>query len=296
MRPTSAGGNKYKLPVQPQRPRPEYIDTPNTPRPAPQVPLPPKKRFPRETSPNTRRVKPACARQLFPPEKEGDKEEVPYWNKLPHQPHRDLGQDVPWRGRNREQAPEWARGNYCSDTLAIIPDQKEKALMTSHNDYKSFPVNGINKQAAITLLTVLQSNAPTQIQISEFDLDEESYYYLTLPINRFKQLIEQLKELNRTRTEPQINSVDLAVNSEKAILDETLIWRNSSNQVEDHLDIAIYDKATTAGVERTVSLDYHLSDDSRKSITFPWLHLSRFVYFGHAILEQVESQTCSTIN
>jgi hypothetical protein len=30
MRPTSAGGNKYKLPVQPQRPRPEYIDTPNT--------------------------------------------------------------------------------------------------------------------------------------------------------------------------------------------------------------------------------------------------------------------------
>ena len=168
--------------------------------------------------------------------------------------------------------------------------------MTSHNDYKSFPVNGINKQAAITLLTVLQSNAPTQIQISEFDLDEESYYYLTLPINRFKQLIEQLKQLNRTRTEPQINSVDLAINSEKAILDETLIWRNSSNQVEDHLDIAIYDKATTAGVERTVSLDYHLSDDSRKSITFPWLHLSRFVYFGHAILEQVESQTCSTIN
>jgi hypothetical protein len=297
MRPTSAGGNKYKLPVQSQRPRPEYIDTPNTPRPALQVPLPPKKRFPRETSPNARRVKPACARQLFPPEKEGDKEEeVPYWNKLPHQPHRDLGQDFPWRGRNRDQAPEWARGNYCSDTLAIIPDQKEKALMTSHNDYKSFPVNGINKQAAITLLTVLQSNAPTQIQISEFDLDEESYYYLTLPINRFKQLIEQLTELNRTCTEPQIHSANLAVNSEKAILDKMLIWRNSSNQVEDHLDIAIYDKATTAGVERTVSLDYHLSDDSRKSITFPWLHLSRFVYFGHAILEQVESQTCSTIN
>jgi hypothetical protein len=24
--------------------------------------------------------------------------------------------------------------------------------------------------------------------------------------------------------------------------------------------------------------------------------LSRFVYFGHALLEQVESQTCSTIN
>jgi hypothetical protein len=96
--------------------------------------------------------------------------------------------------------------------------------MTSHNDYKSFPVNGINKQAAITLLTVLQSNAPTQIQISKFDLDEESCYYLTLPINRFKQLIEQLTELNRTRTKPQINSVDLAVNSEKAILDETLIW------------------------------------------------------------------------
>jgi hypothetical protein len=45
MRPTSAGGNKYKLPVQPQRPRPEYIDTPNTPRPALQVPLPPKKSF-----------------------------------------------------------------------------------------------------------------------------------------------------------------------------------------------------------------------------------------------------------
>jgi hypothetical protein len=72
--------------------------------------------------------------------------------------------------------------------------------MTSHNDYKSFLVNGINKQAAITLLTVFQSNAPTQIQISEFDLDKESYYYLTLPINRFKQLIEQLTELNRTCT------------------------------------------------------------------------------------------------
>jgi hypothetical protein len=92
-----------------------------------------------------------------------------------------------------------------------------------------------------------------------------------------KQLIEQLKELNRTRTEPRINSVDLAVHTEKSILDETLIWKNSSNQVEDHLDIGIYDKATTAGVERTVTLDYHLSDDSRKSISFPWLHLSRFV-------------------
>jgi hypothetical protein len=298
MRPTSAGGNKYKLPVQPQRPRPEYIETPNTPRPVLQVPLPPKKRFPREMSPNTQRVKPACARRLFPPEeKERDKEEeVPYWNKLPNQPQKDLGQYVPWRGRNPDFAPEWAKGRYCSDDLAILPNQDEKALMTSHNDYKSFPVTGINKESAITLLTVLQTSAPTQIQISEFDLDEESYYYLTLPINRFKQLIEQLKELNRTYTEPQINSVDLAVNTEKSILDETLIWRNSSNKVEDHLDIAIYDKATTAGVERTVSLDYHLGDDSRKSITFPWLHLSRFVYFGHALLEQVESQTCSTIN
>jgi hypothetical protein len=48
--------------------------------------------------------------------------------------------------------------------------------MTSHNDYKSFPVNGINKQSAIKFLTVLQASTPTQIQISEFDLDEESYY------------------------------------------------------------------------------------------------------------------------
>jgi hypothetical protein len=98
--------------------------------------------------------------------------------------------------------------------------------MTSQNDYKSFPVHGINKQSAITLLTVLQTSAPNQIQISEFDLDEESYYYLTLPINRFKQLIEQLQQLNRTYTEPQINSVDLAVNTEESILDETLIWRS----------------------------------------------------------------------
>jgi hypothetical protein len=150
--------------------------------------------------------------------------------------------------------------------------------MTSQNDYKCFPVTGINKQSAIRLLIVLQTSAPTQIRISEFDLDEESYYYMTLGIDLFKQLIEQLQELNRTRTEPQINSVDLAVNTEKSILDETLIWKNSSNQVKDYLDIAISDKATTAGVEQTVSLDYHLSDDSRKSILFPWLHLSRFVY------------------
>jgi hypothetical protein len=291
MRPMSAGGNRYILP---QRPRPEYFDTPNTPRPVLQIPLPPKKRFPRETSPNTQRVKPACARQLFPPEERDKEEEVPYWNKLSHQ--QDLGQYVPWRGRNRDQAPQWAKGEYCSEDLVILPSQDEKALMTSQNDYKSFPVNGINKQSAITLLTVLQASAPTQIQISEFDLDKESYYYMTLPINQFRQLIEQLQELNRTRTEPQINSVNLAVNTEKSIVDETLIWKNSSNRVEDHLDITIYDKATTAVVERTVSLDYHLRDDSRKSITFPWLHLSRFVYFGHALLEQVKSQTCSTIN
>jgi hypothetical protein len=206
MRPTSAGGNKYKLPVQPQRPRPEYIDTPNTLRPVLRVPLPPKKRFPRETSPNTQRVKPACARQLFPPEERDKEEDDLSWNKLPQQPQQDLGQNVPWRGRDREQAPQWAQGNYRSADLVILPDQKEKALMTSQNDYKSFPVHGINKQSAITLLTVLQTNAPTQIQISEFNLDEESYYYLTLPINRFKQLIEQLQELNRTCTEPQINS------------------------------------------------------------------------------------------
>jgi len=93
---------------------------------------------------------------------------------------------------------------------------------------------------------------------------------MTIPIIRFKQLIEQLQELHSTRTEPQNNNVDLAINTEKSILDETLIWKNSSNRVEDHLDIAIYDKATTAGVERTVSLDNHLSDDSKKSIMFPW--------------------------
>jgi len=29
--------------------------------------------------------------------------------------------------------------------------------MTSINDYKSFPVHGINKQSAITLLTILQT-------------------------------------------------------------------------------------------------------------------------------------------
>jgi hypothetical protein len=205
MRPTP-GANRYTQSVLPQRPRPEYIDTPNTPRPVLQVPLPPKKRFPRETSPNTQRVKPAWARQLFPPEERDKEEEVPYWNKLPHQPQQDLGQYVPWRGRNRDQAPQWAKGEYCSEDLVILSNQVEKALMTSQNDYKSFPVNGINKQSAITLLTVLQTSAPTQIQISEFDLDKESYYYLTLPINQFKQLIEQLQELNRTYTEPITSS------------------------------------------------------------------------------------------
>ena len=180
MRPTSAGGNRYTLP---QRPRPEFIDTPNTPRPVLQVPLPPKKRFPREASPNTQKVKPACARQLFPPEERDTEEDVPYWNQLPHQPQQDLGQYVPWRGRDRKQALQWAKGEYCADDLVILPSHNKKTLMTSHNDYKSFPVNGINKHSAITLLTVLQTSAPTQIQILEFHLDEESYYYMSLPIN-----------------------------------------------------------------------------------------------------------------
>jgi hypothetical protein len=99
MRPTSARGNRY---IPSQRPCLEYIDTTNNPRPVLQVPLPPKKRFPRETSLNTQRVNLACARQLFPPEERDKKEEAPYWNKLPHQPQQDLGQYVPWRGRNRE--------------------------------------------------------------------------------------------------------------------------------------------------------------------------------------------------
>ncbi len=64
-------------------------------------------------------------------------------------------------------------------------------------------LNGINKKAAIKLLVVLQQDTPTQIQMSEFDLDKESYYYMSLPINWFKQLIEQLQVLNRTRTEQQ---------------------------------------------------------------------------------------------
>jgi hypothetical protein len=117
----------------------------------------------------------ACARQLFPPEERDKEEEAPYWYKLPHQPQQDLGQYVPWRGRNRDQAPQWAKGEYCLEDLVILPDQNKKALMTSQNDFKSFPVNGINKQSAITLLTVLQASPPTPIQISEFDLHEESY-------------------------------------------------------------------------------------------------------------------------
>jgi hypothetical protein len=125
-------------------------------------------------SPNTQGVKPACARQLFPPKEKDKEEEVPYWNKLPHQPQQDLGQYVPWRGRNRDQAPQWAKGKYRAEDLVILLSQNEKALMTSINDYKSFPVNGINNRLAITLLTVLQTDAPTQIQISEFDLDNQS--------------------------------------------------------------------------------------------------------------------------
>ncbi len=172
MRPTSARGNRY---IPSQRPCLEYIDTPNNPIPVFQDPLPPKKRFPRETSLNTQRVNLACARQLFPPEERDKEEEAPYWNKLPHQPQQDLGQYVPWRGRNRNQAPQWAKGEYCLEDLVILPDQNKKALMTSQNNFKSFPVNGINKQSAITLLTVLQASPPTPIQISEFDLHEESY-------------------------------------------------------------------------------------------------------------------------
>jgi hypothetical protein len=79
----------------------------------------------------------------------------------------------------------------------------------------------------------------------------------------------------------------MIVNAEKQLLDETLIWKNSSKRVEDHLDITKYDMATTAGVERKVTLDYYLNDDSRNFITFPWRHLSRFVFFRHALLEQV---------
>jgi hypothetical protein len=247
-------------------------------------------------SPNTQRVKPACARQLFPPEERDKEEEVPFWNKLPNQAKPDLEQNVRWRGRNRSQAPIWAKGNFCAEEVAILPTNGDKAHMTSTNDYKSFPINGINKHSAITFLTILQLDAPTQVPISEFDLDEESYYYMSLPINRFKQLIKQLKGLNRIKTEPQINSVNLIVGEEKQLLEDTLIWKNSSNRVEDHLYFMIYDMATTAGVERKVTLDYCLKNDYRKSISLPWLHLSRFVYFIQAILEQVESQTCSTIN
>jgi hypothetical protein len=71
------------------------MDTTNTPRPVLQVPLPPKKRFPRDMSPNAQRIKPDCARQLFPPEERDKEEEISYWNKLPHQPQQDLGQYIP---------------------------------------------------------------------------------------------------------------------------------------------------------------------------------------------------------
>jgi hypothetical protein len=165
MRPTSAGGNRYILP---QSPQPEFIDTPNIPRPVLQVPLPPKKRFPRETSPNTQRVKPACARQLFPPEERDKEEEVTYWKKTSTSASTGSGTIC---SMDRTQSRP---SKYCAEELAICPSQNEKALMKSINYCKSFPVNGINKQLLITLLTVLQKNAPTQIQISEFDLDEES--------------------------------------------------------------------------------------------------------------------------
>jgi len=70
-RPTSSRDAMYH---PAQRPQPEHIDTPNTPRPALQVPLPVKKRFQGETSPiNTERVK--HARQLFPPEERDEEEE-----------------------------------------------------------------------------------------------------------------------------------------------------------------------------------------------------------------------------
>jgi hypothetical protein len=127
---------------------------------------------------NTQRIKPACARQLFPPEERNKDEDFPYWNRLPTQAKPDLEQHVKWRGRNKSQAPLWAKGEYCAKDVSATATQDDRALMMSTNNYKSFPTNSINKKAAITVLLVLQRDAPTHIQISEFDLEEKSYYYL----------------------------------------------------------------------------------------------------------------------
>jgi hypothetical protein len=83
----------------------------------------------------------------------------------------------------------------------------------------------------------------------------------------------------------------------KGILDKMKIWKNSSNKFKDQLDITIYKMSTNAGVKRQVTLYYYISaDGSRKSIMLPWIHLSRFVYFGKAILKEVKTVTCSNIN
>jgi hypothetical protein len=66
-----------------------------------------------------------------------------------------------------------SKGKYCADQVSASANHNDRALITSRNHYKSFFTNSINKSAAITLLLMLQRNAPTQMQISEFDLDEE---------------------------------------------------------------------------------------------------------------------------
>ena len=252
----------------------------------PPAPLPLKKRPQRARSPYPSTP---AARRLFQdlptPKKYEEKES---WNQLPDEKSAPRFGLVLWKGRNKNSAPDWAQYNYNAEEVAQPATTDDIARMVSSNSYKVFPIRGLNQTSSISFLAKKTAlGKPWRIVIDEFHDEMAEYYQIDMTYIMFKSLTKELTEISQIHFEPQVKSVDLLCNTEKNLSSRSI--HHYAPDGDSVLLIEVNDAASTNGVERQVTVRVS-TDKDKKEICFPWLHLSRFIFFAKALIEQLEAE------
>ena len=246
-------------------------------------PLPMKKRPVRNRSPQS---KPNCARKLFDlSDEDSEQEQNCSWNKLPDLQSAPVFHTMTWDGRNKAWVPDWARHKYSAKDLRRLATRSEINQMVSETDYKCFPTTGIHNHSSITFIA-LNARAeliPSEIQISEFIADTKEFYSISPTFAMFKAMTNVLHELNEVPFRPQIESCDLTMNTQKSIWNKVIQHYDPKCSLNAEIDVI--DAHSKHGIERKVVIVMTRDSKEPSTITFPWLHLNRFVYFAKALIE-----------
>ena len=111
---------------------------------------------------------------------------------------------------------------------------------------------------------------------------------ISLTFAMFKAIHTVLHELNKVHFRPQVESCDLLVNTQRSIWNKAIQHYDPECSLTAKIDVV--DAHSRHGIERKVVIVMTRNSMEPSTITFPWLHLNRFVYFAKALIEGQRKQ------